>query len=80
MVCGSCGCHIPLGFISVVVWYRHGIHHRLAAPILPSQLVGRGFPKHRLHCFVLYSLIRAVIIQDIMYPNRDEDVLDGTDN
>ncbi|KAI4864057.1 voltage-dependent anion channel-domain-containing protein [Hypoxylon rubiginosum] len=32
------------------------------------------------YCFVLVSLVRAVIIQDIMYPGRDEDVLDGTDN
>ncbi|KAI0836948.1 voltage-dependent anion channel [Hypoxylon sp. FL0890] len=31
------------------------------------------------YCFVLYSLVRAVIVQDIMYPGRDEDVLDGTD-
>ncbi|OTA92478.1 hypothetical protein M434DRAFT_12406 [Hypoxylon sp. CO27-5] len=31
------------------------------------------------YCFVLYRLVRAVIAQDIMYPGRDEDVLDGTD-
>lgn len=29
-----------------------------------------------MFCFVLYSLIRAVIVQDIMYPGRDEDVND----
>ncbi|KAI1144439.1 malic acid transport protein [Hypoxylon sp. FL0543] len=28
------------------------------------------------YCFVLYSHIRAVIVQDIMYPGRDEDVND----
>ncbi|KAI1086548.1 voltage-dependent anion channel-domain-containing protein [Rostrohypoxylon terebratum] len=28
---------------------------------------------------VLFNLVRAVIVQDIMYPGRDEDVLDGTD-
>ena len=28
------------------------------------------------YCFILYSQIRAVIIQDIMYPGRDEDVVD----
>ncbi|KAI2780198.1 voltage-dependent anion channel-domain-containing protein [Daldinia loculata] len=32
------------------------------------------------YCFVFYNLVRAVIIQDIMYPGRDEDVLDTTDN
>ncbi|KAI6083441.1 voltage-dependent anion channel-domain-containing protein [Hypoxylon rubiginosum] len=32
------------------------------------------------YIFVLFNLVRAVIIQDIMYPGRDEDVLDGTDN
>ncbi|KAI1659487.1 voltage-dependent anion channel-domain-containing protein [Daldinia decipiens] len=32
------------------------------------------------YCVVLYNLVRAVIIQDIMYPGRDEDVLDTTDN
>lgn len=31
------------------------------------------------YLFVFYNLIRAVIVQDIMYPGRDEDVLDGTD-
>jgi tellurite resistance protein TehA-like permease len=29
-----------------------------------------------MFCFVLYSQIRAVIVQDIMYPGRDEDVED----
>ncbi|KAI0841494.1 malic acid transport protein [Hypoxylon sp. FL0890] len=28
------------------------------------------------YCFVLYNHIRAVIVQDIMYPGRDEDVND----
>ncbi|RYP53485.1 hypothetical protein DL768_001522 [Monosporascus sp. mg162] len=28
------------------------------------------------YCFVLYSQIRAVVVQDIMYPGRDEDVED----
>lgn len=28
------------------------------------------------YCFILYSQIRAVIVQDIMYPGRDEDVED----
>ncbi|KAI1469291.1 voltage-dependent anion channel [Daldinia caldariorum] len=32
------------------------------------------------YCFVFYNLVRAVIVQDIMYPGRDEDVLDNTDN
>ncbi|KAI0382420.1 voltage-dependent anion channel-domain-containing protein [Hypomontagnella monticulosa] len=32
------------------------------------------------YCFVLFNLVRAVAVQDIMYPWRDEDVLDGTDN
>ncbi|KAI8963437.1 voltage-dependent anion channel [Daldinia sp. FL1419] len=32
------------------------------------------------YCFVFYSLVRAVITQDIVYPGRDEDVLDNTDN
>ncbi|KAI2616747.1 voltage-dependent anion channel [Hypoxylon sp. NC1633] len=32
------------------------------------------------YCFVLFRLVKAVIVQDIMYPGRDEDVLDGTDN
>ncbi|KAI1102994.1 voltage-dependent anion channel-domain-containing protein [Jackrogersella minutella] len=31
------------------------------------------------YLFVFYNLVRAVIVQDIMYPGRDEDVLDGTD-
>ncbi len=28
------------------------------------------------YCFVLYSHIRAILVQDIMYPGRDEDVND----
>ncbi|KAL7627197.1 hypothetical protein AAE478_003973 [Parahypoxylon ruwenzoriense] len=29
-----------------------------------------------MYCFVFYSHVRAVIVQDIMYPGRDEDVND----
>ncbi|KAI1371228.1 voltage-dependent anion channel-domain-containing protein [Hypoxylon crocopeplum] len=32
------------------------------------------------YSFVLVRLVQAVIVQDIMYPGRDEDVIDTTDN
>lgn len=64
------------GFILATIAIGNELQHegiRWFASVLSILLV-------LTYCFVLFSLVRAVVIQDIMYPWRDEDVLDGTDN
>lgn len=60
------------GFILATISIAKEIQHPAALWVA----TGMSIILFLMYCFVLYNHIRAVIIQDIMYPGRDEDVED----
>ncbi|ORY59258.1 C4-dicarboxylate transporter/malic acid transporter [Pseudomassariella vexata] len=60
------------GFILATISIGKELHSEPALWVATGMSICLGI----MYFFVLYHLIRAVIVQDIMYPGRDEDVED----
>ncbi|KAI1213293.1 voltage-dependent anion channel-domain-containing protein [Annulohypoxylon truncatum] len=60
------------GFILATI----SISNELNSEVAKWVATGMSICLFLTYCFVLYSHIRAVVVQDIMYPGRDEDVND----
>ena len=60
------------GFILATVSIGNAMHHDGILWVVTAMSICLFLT----YCFILYSHVRAVIVQDIMYPGRDEDVVD----